>query len=153
MVIAQVKIRAHPCESNMFHGCCKMDWIMFVPTWCPKHISELQLHTSEDFEHVSFGKVREVCVLSCNVLNVLECRVVWTMSQRANSVDYPQLFFKCKLSKSRHLAEYREKHVAFVEELWSFKQSSRSTNILTSEFNLCCLYHTSPTPTHYCIDV
>jgi hypothetical protein len=63
---------------------------MFVPPWCPKHISELQLHTSEDFEHVSFGKVREVGVLSCNVLNVLECRVVWTMRRRANSVDYPQ---------------------------------------------------------------
>jgi hypothetical protein len=87
VVIAQVKIRAHPCESNMFHGCCKMDWIMFVPPWCPKHISELQLHTSEDFEHVSFGKVREVGVLSCNVL---ECRVVWTMRRRANSADYPE---------------------------------------------------------------
>jgi len=43
--------------------------------------------------------------------------------------------------------------VAFVEELWSFHQSSRSTNILTSEFNVRRLYHTSPTPTHYCIDV
>jgi hypothetical protein len=43
--------------------------------------------------------------------------------------------------------------VAFVEELWSFKPSSRSTNILTSEFNVRRLYRTSPTPTHYCIDV
>jgi hypothetical protein len=75
VVIAQVKIRAHPCESNMFHGCCKMDWIMFVPPWCPKPVSDLQLHTIEDFEHVSFGKVREVGVLSCNVL---QCRLVWT---------------------------------------------------------------------------
>jgi hypothetical protein len=82
VVIAQVKIRAHPCESNMFHDCCKMDWIVFVPPWCPKQASELQLHTSEDFEHVSFGKVREVGVLSCNVL---QCRVVWTMCRRANS--------------------------------------------------------------------
>ena len=44
-----------------------MDWIMFVPPWCPKQVSQLQLHTIEDFEHVSFGKVREVGVLSCNV--------------------------------------------------------------------------------------
>jgi hypothetical protein len=64
-----------------------MDWIMFVPPWCPKQASELQLHTVEDFEHVSFGKVREVGVLSCNVL---QCRVVWTMCRRANSADYPQ---------------------------------------------------------------
>ncbi len=44
--------------------------------------------------------------------------------------------------------------MAFVEELWSFKTSSRSTNILTSEFAVRRLYRTSPpTPTHYCIDV
>ena len=52
-----------------------MDWIMFVPPWCPKQVSELQLHTSEDFEHVSFGRVRDVGVLSCNEL---QCRMLWT---------------------------------------------------------------------------
>jgi hypothetical protein len=58
---------------------------MFVLTWCPKQASELQLHISEDFEYVSFGKVRAVCVLSCNVL---ECRVVWTMCSQTNSAEY-----------------------------------------------------------------
>ena len=46
---------------------------MFVLTWCPKQASELQLHISEDFEYVSFGKVRAVCVLSCNVLYCRMC--------------------------------------------------------------------------------
>jgi hypothetical protein len=50
-----------------------MDWIMFLPPWCPKPASELQLHTIEDYEHVSFGKVREVGVLSCNVLYCRMC--------------------------------------------------------------------------------
>jgi len=71
----------------MFHGFCKMDWIIFVPPWCPKLVSELQLHASEDFEHVSFGQVRDVGVLSCNVL---QCRVVWAMCRWANSADFPQ---------------------------------------------------------------
>jgi len=45
------------------------------------------LHASEDFEHVSFGQVRDVGVLSCNVL---QCRVVWAMCRWANSADFPQ---------------------------------------------------------------
>ena len=55
---------------------CLECMIMFVQTWCQKQVSELQLHTIEDYEHVSFGKVRDVGVLSCNVL---QCRVVWAM--------------------------------------------------------------------------
>jgi hypothetical protein len=45
------------------------------------------------------------------------------------------------------------KDVAFVEELWLFKQSRRSPDVLTSEFDVSPLYHTSPTPTYYCMDV
>ena len=42
-------------------------------------VSELQLHTSEDFEHVSFGKVRDVfCQILCLTEDVLQCRLVWT---------------------------------------------------------------------------
>ena len=53
----QVVIRAHPVESNAFHSQCRTDTIMYVPPWCPKRASELQLQDAEDFEHVSFGKV------------------------------------------------------------------------------------------------
>jgi hypothetical protein len=34
----QVVIRAHPVKSNPFHGNCPMDWIMFLPPWCPKPV-------------------------------------------------------------------------------------------------------------------
>lgn len=53
----QVVIRAHPVESNSFHGKCRTDWIMYVPPWCPKRASDLCLQDAEDFEYVSFGKV------------------------------------------------------------------------------------------------
>ncbi len=53
----QVVIRAHPVESNAFHGQCRTDTVMFVPPWCPKRASDLRLQDAEDFEHVSFGKV------------------------------------------------------------------------------------------------
>ena len=46
---------------------------MFLPPWCPKPVSQLQLYTIEDYDHVSFGKVREVGVLSCNVLYCRMC--------------------------------------------------------------------------------
>jgi hypothetical protein len=44
----------------MFHGRLRLDWTMFVPTWCPKQPSQLQVHTPENFAHVSFSKVRVV---------------------------------------------------------------------------------------------
>jgi hypothetical protein len=55
---SQVIIRAHPCESNLWHGRVRTDWVMFIPPWCPRPPSQLQLWKPEDFAHVSFGKVR-----------------------------------------------------------------------------------------------
>jgi hypothetical protein len=76
MVNLQVNIQEHPCESNMFQGSCRMVWVMFVPPGCPKPVSELDLNTSEDFEHVSFGKVTAPGVMCCIV------RDVWTVCRR-----------------------------------------------------------------------
>jgi hypothetical protein len=53
-----------------------MVWVMFVPPGCPKPVSELDLNTSEDFEHVSFGKVTAPGVMCCIV------RDVWTVCRR-----------------------------------------------------------------------
>jgi hypothetical protein len=64
------------------------------------------------------------------------------------------LFFQCKVSASRHeTGQYRLKHVAFVEELWTLKPIARRQDILTSEFDVKRLYRTSPDATYYCIDV
>lgn len=64
------------------------------------------------------------------------------------------LFFQCKVSTSRHkVGEYKMKDLAFVEELWTFKQPARRSDMLTSEFNVRRLYRTSPTPTYYVLDV
>ena len=64
------------------------------------------------------------------------------------------LFFQCKVSASRHeTGQYRLKHVAFVEELWTLKPIARRQDILTSEFDVKRLYRTSPDATFYCIDV
>ena len=49
--------------------------------------------------------------------------------------------------------QYRLKHVAFVEELWTLKPIARRQDILTSEFDVKRLYRTSPDATYYCIDV
>jgi len=56
------------------------------------------------------------------------------------------------MSTSHHITS-QVKDVAFVDELWTFKPSQRSPDILTSEFGVRRLYLTSPTPTHYCMDI
>ncbi len=88
--------------------------------------------------------------------DVVAIRVGQGMYVNSNLPLTPQviLFFQCKVSASRHeTGQYRVKHVAFVEELWTFKPSARRQDILTSEFDVKHLYHTSPDATFYCIDV
>jgi hypothetical protein len=80
---------------------------MFVPTRCPKHASELQLHNSEDFQHVSFGKVCEVGLIACNVRDT-DVRGLCGVSRIQVIV-----LFQCKLSTS---GQARMKDAAFVEE-------------------------------------
>ena len=45
---------------------------MYVPPWCPKRASELQLQDTEDFEHVSFGKVIFGLTLFLSVIRVCD---------------------------------------------------------------------------------
>ena len=52
-----IQVRAHPCSHLAFHGRTRMDWVMFVPPWCDKRVSQLNLAEPEDFDRVSYGKV------------------------------------------------------------------------------------------------
>jgi len=128
------------------------DWVMFIPPWCPRPPSQLQLWTPEDFAHVRFGKVR-VGAVSGGVVASRAGQGTYVNSNLPLTTQ-AILFFQCKVSASRHdTGQYRLKHVAFVEELWTFKPSSRRHDILTSEFDVKRLYRTKPDATFYCIDV
>ena len=94
--------------------------------------------------HVSFGKVCEVGLIACKVRDT-DVRGLCGVSRTQVIV-----LFQCKLSTS---GQARMKDAAFVEELSVLKPTSRRPDILTSEFGLRRLWRTSPTPTHYCVDV
>jgi len=72
--VTQINIQAQPLST--YHGKICYDHVIFIPTWMPKRVQDLDLRNIADCELLSYGAY--VYALGCNLM----ANVQWVIPSR-----------------------------------------------------------------------
>ena len=58
-------LRAFPWQHMQFHGRTCSDWIIFIPPWCSRPASSLDMNNPDHFDNLSYGRL--ILTFKCHV--------------------------------------------------------------------------------------